>query len=200
LELELLGEHQLENATAAVALAKLLRERADLPLEEDAIRRGLRGARWPARMQVVRRAPWVIVDGAHNTDSFVRLFAGLRRHFAFARLILVFGLLKDKDLDGIAREIVGAGVDMVIATAAANPRARPPEELAAALGDHAPHLPITRCAHSDEAMTEALALATPRDLVGVAGNLYLASEALRWLAAQPETPPGTISIVGVDHP
>nr|MBF6592333.1 bifunctional folylpolyglutamate synthase/dihydrofolate synthase [Ktedonobacterales bacterium] len=68
LELALLGEHQLENATAAVALAELLRARG-LPLDESAIRRGLREVRWPARLQVVRRAPAVIVDGAHNADS-----------------------------------------------------------------------------------------------------------------------------------
>ncbi len=200
LELALLGAHQLENAAAAVALAETLRERAGLPLDEDAIRRGLRGVRWPARVQVVRRAPWVIVDGAHNADSFARLFAGLRRHFTFERQILVFGLLKDKDLDGIAREIIQANVDAVVATAAVNPRARAPDDLAAALMGLAPHLPVTTRAHSGDALAEALSLASARDLVCVAGNLYLAGEALRWLATQPETPPGIIHISGVDHP
>jgi dihydrofolate synthase / folylpolyglutamate synthase len=200
LELALLGEHQIENAAAAVALAETLRERAGLPIDEDAIRHGLRDARWPARMQVVRRAPWVVVDGAHNADSFARLFSGLRRHFPFERLILVFGLLKDKDLDGVVQEIVSAGVDAVVATAAISQRARPPEDLAAALARIAPHLPVTTESHCSDALDEALAMATPHDLICVTGSLYLAGEALRWLAAQPETPPGNIHIAGVDHP
>jgi hypothetical protein len=41
--------------------------------------------------------------------------------------------------------------------------------------------------------------AAPRDLVCVAGSLYLAGEALRWLAARPDTVAGSIEIAGVDH-
>src|SRR5262249_18456852 len=64
LELALLGAHQFENAAAAVAVAEVLRGRG-LSIPEEAIRQGLRDVRWPARLQVVRRAPLVIVDGAH---------------------------------------------------------------------------------------------------------------------------------------
>jgi dihydrofolate synthase/folylpolyglutamate synthase len=200
LELTLLGEHQLENAAAAVALAEMLRERGGLPLDDDAIRRGLREARWPARLQVVRRMPWVVVDGAHNADSFARLFTALRRHFAPARMILIVGLLKDKDLDGIAREIVAAHVDAVVVTAAKSQRAMAPDDIAAVLLGLAPHLRITTRAQCGDALAEALALVSPNDLICVAGSLYLAGEALRWLAAQPETPARAVEIAGVDHP
>ncbi|MFI5275907.1 MAG: bifunctional folylpolyglutamate synthase/dihydrofolate synthase, partial [Ktedonobacterales bacterium] len=84
LEIPLLGEHQLENATLAVALVE--------PLEERAIREGLRSVRWEGRMQVVGREPWRVVDGAHNADSLRALFAALRRHFHFERLIVAFGV------------------------------------------------------------------------------------------------------------
>jgi dihydrofolate synthase/folylpolyglutamate synthase len=200
LELRLLGEHQLENAAAAVALAEVLRDRTGLAITEEAIRRGLREAHWPARLQTVRRAPWVVVDGAHNADSIARMLVALRRHFAFERLVLVVGLLRDKDLAGIAREIAAGQVDEVVVTAVANARAIPPAEVAAALAGLAPDLPVTTRTSTGEALTEALQRAGPRDLVCVAGSLYLAGEALRWLAAQPETPSGTIEIAGVDHP
>ena len=55
LELALLGEHQIENATAALALAEVLRERG-LALDEAAIRAGLRKVRWPGRLQIVGHA------------------------------------------------------------------------------------------------------------------------------------------------
>ncbi|HLZ24124.1 MAG TPA: folylpolyglutamate synthase/dihydrofolate synthase family protein [Ktedonobacterales bacterium] len=198
-ELALLGEHQIENAAAALAVAERLDHDGILAVSEDAVRAGLRDARWPARLQVVRREPWVVVDGAHNADSFAKLFAALRRHFPFERLILVLGLMADKDQAGIAAEIAQAGVETVVATSIAMPRAAPPEGLAALLAVKAPTVRAETRPTTAEALAEALRRAGPYDLVCVAGSLYIAGEALRWLAAQPETLPGAIEIAGVDH-
>ena len=178
LELSLLGAHQLENATAAVAVVEALRARG-LAVDETAIRQGLREARWPGRLQVVRRQPLLVVDGAHNADSFARLFAALRRHFAFERLLLVLGTMADKDVSGIAAEIVHARVHRVVVTGAAHPRAAAPDLLAAALAS-AGQREITICADVAAALRLALGEAGPRDLVCVAGSLYLAGEALCW--------------------
>jgi dihydrofolate synthase/folylpolyglutamate synthase len=202
LEVQLLGEHQLENATAAVAVAQLLSQ-SGLPIDEDAIRRGLRDTRWPARMQVVGRQPWVIVDGAHNADSFARLFVGLRRHFSFERMTLVLGVMADKDLVGITDEVARAGAARVVVTAVAHPRAAHQHELASLLRERMPAAEITIAPDTAVALSDALAGATARDLVCVAGSLYLAGEALRWLAARPEmgagAAAGPIEIAGVDH-
>jgi dihydrofolate synthase/folylpolyglutamate synthase len=178
LELALLGEHQLENAAAAVAVAEALREQG-LAIHTPAIRRGLREARWPGRLQVVRWQPLLVVDGAHNADSFARLFTALRRHFEFERLLLVLGVMADKDLSGIAAEIVHAGVNRVVVTGAAHPRAAEPGMLTASLA-RAGQREITICADVAAALRLALGEAGPRDLVCVAGSLYLAGEALRW--------------------
>ncbi|HEU5198730.1 MAG TPA: folylpolyglutamate synthase/dihydrofolate synthase family protein [Ktedonobacterales bacterium] len=178
LELSLLGAHQLENATAATAVVETLRAQG-LPVDEMAIRQGLRSARWPGRLQVVRRQPLLVVDGAHNADSFARLFAALRRHFVFGRLLLVLGTMADKDVSGIAAEIVHAGVNQVVVTGAAHPRAAAPDMLAAALAS-ARQREITICADVAAALRLALGEAGASDLVCVAGSLYLAGEVLRW--------------------
>jgi dihydrofolate synthase/folylpolyglutamate synthase len=198
LELGLLGEHQIENATLAVALAETLRQ-AGLPISEEAVRRGLREARWPARLQVVGHTPEIVVDAAHNADSFARLLAALRRHFSFERLILVIGVLADKDLPGIASVVAGGGVDLAIATTVASPRAQPAAVIAEALRKAAPALETRAYAGSAAALAEALREAGPRDLICVAGSVYFAGEALRWLAERPEVAPGAIEIAGVDH-
>ncbi len=196
MELALLGEHQLENATVAVALADLLAV-GGLPITEDAIRSGLRQVRWPGRLQVVGRQPWIVVDGAHNADSFSRMFAALRRHFPFERLILVLGLMADKDLAGIAETIRIAGADTVIATAVAHPRAAPPEAIATTLHAASPTLRVEAVMPVPAALEAGLSAANPGDLVCVAGSLYLAGEALRWFAQH--APMGdTIEIAGVD--
>jgi dihydrofolate synthase/folylpolyglutamate synthase len=197
-ELALLGEHQIENAAAAVAAVERLRD-AGYPISEAAIRAGLRDAHWPARLQVVRYEPLVVVDGAHNADSFAKLFAALRRHFSFERLVLVLGLMSDKDQAGIAAEIACAGVDTIVTTAIAAPRAAPPEALAALLATKAPQAHTETRPTTAEALDAALRIAGPHDLVCIAGSLYIAGEALRWLAARPGTIPGAIEIAGVDH-
>lgn len=199
IELSLLGEHQIENATVALALTDLLRARG-LPLDETAIRSGLRTVRWPGRLQIVGHEPQAIVDSAHNADSFAHLFAALRRHFTWERLLLVIGLMSDKDLAGVAAEIARSGAARVYTTAAAIPRADTPEHLASVLRDAAPALAISTAASTAQALTAALAEAGPRDLVCVAGSVYLAGEALRWFATRPTDEARAIEIAGIDHP
>src|SRR5262249_52706816 len=198
LELALLGAHQFENAAAALAAVEVLRG-CGLLVTEEAIRRGLREVRWPARLQIVGREPLMIVDGAHNAASFAKLFTALRRHFTFARLLLIFGPLADKDLPGMADEIAHAGVARVYATAVAHPRATPPAEIAAALHSVAPALEVVVTGETRAALSVALTDADPHDLICAAGPLYLGGEALRWLAARPEAVAGAIEIAGVDH-
>ena len=198
LELGLLGEHQIENATAAVALAEITRARGLLTLDEAAVRAGLQAARWDGRLQIVGRRPLQVVDGAHNGASFAALFASLRRHFDYNRIILVLGMMADKDVAAIMREINEAGVTAIIATAANSLRAIPPDDLRARAAS-ATHAEVSAARNAAAALTAARELAGPDDLILIAGTLYLAAEALRWYAALPETPPGAIQIAGVDH-
>jgi len=207
LELTLLGEHQLENAAAAVAAAETLRSR-DLPIGEEAIREGLRSARWPARLQVVAQAPWLVVDGAHNADSFARLLAALRRHFTFERLLLVLGLMADKDIAGIAREIAVAGVSVICVSGWSHSRAASPDTVAVQLaaaaagisgGSGAPAPRVHVFPALAVAFEAALAEAHSADLVCACGSVAFAGEALRWLAANVKAAVGSIEIAGVDH-
>jgi dihydrofolate synthase/folylpolyglutamate synthase len=197
LELGLLGRHQLENATAAVAAAEALRERG-LPVTPDAIYTGLRSARWPARLQVVSQRPWVIVDSAHNADSFARLFEALRRHFTYRRLILVLGLMADKDIPGIVGEIKSADVDEVISTSWRNSRAADGSMAAGLL------MPERRTRTESSvaaAMSAARQVAGPEDMICSAGSVAFAGEVLRWCAANLDGSAlsAPIEIAGVDH-
>lgn len=199
LELGLLGEHQVENAAAAVAAVEELRA-AGLSVSDGALREGLRAARWPARLQVVGEHPWLIVDGAHNADSMRKLLVALRRHFLFDRLVLVLGLMADKDLARIAHEVARADVALVVTTATRNARAMAPDQIATALGEAAPDLQVRCEADAGTALTAGLAATGPGDLLCVAGSLYLAGEALRWFATYDgASVMRPIEVAGVDH-
>ncbi|HEV2238416.1 MAG TPA: folylpolyglutamate synthase/dihydrofolate synthase family protein [Ktedonobacterales bacterium] len=200
LELGLLGTHQLENAAGAVAATVELR-RGGLAVPDDAIRAGLRKARWSARLQRIGCRPAIVVDGAHNADSLAKLGAALRRHFTWRRLILVLGIMADKDRDGMARELAAIHPDLVIVTAAPSPRTLPPRELAAALAAVDPALSVVVTPDVSHALAAARAAALPDDLVCVTGSLYTAGEALRWYAVHSDAAErmAPIEIAGDDH-
>jgi len=195
LEIPLAGQHQLENATAALATLELLRERG-IMWDEEALRAGFQAVRWPARIEVVEHSPMIVVDGAHNADSMQQLKQALRSSFTFQRLIMVLSVARDKDLVGIARAL--ADVDTVILTRMMNPRAATIEQLHAVFAEHAPQVRLETSSDSSSAMKLALDLAESSDLICAAGSLYLAAEVLRWAAARGDKE-AAATIESVDH-
>ncbi|MBV9690459.1 MAG: bifunctional folylpolyglutamate synthase/dihydrofolate synthase [Ktedonobacteraceae bacterium] len=195
LEIPLLGQHQLENATAALATLDVLRVEG-LDWSEHALREGFSAIRWPARIEVIGHNPTLVVDGAHNPDSLEKLLATLRTSFTPHRLVVVLSVTRDKDLTGMVQAL--SDVDEVILTRMANPRAASIETLQTLFAQHAPHVLLHIVNESWQAMDLALDVAQSNDLVCATGSLYLAGEALRWATAHGyEAAAGTIE--SVDH-
>jgi len=128
LYIPLLGEHQLANATTAVAALQVLRQ-GPLPIPEEAIREGLRAVRWPARLEILSREPLLVVDGAHNGDSMQRLVEAVDTYFPRRRRVVLFAALADKDLPRMFQALM-PNVDTVVFTRTPHPRAAEPEALA----------------------------------------------------------------------
>ncbi len=195
LQIPLAGQHQLENATAALATLELLRERG-VVWDEDALRQGFLAVHWPARMQVVGHNPTIVVDGAHNADSIQKLMQALRSSFPLHRLIIVLSTAQDKDLVGIVQALVD--IDIVVLTTMKNARAATIQSLEALFAKYAPHVSVHMADESSQAMELALDLADSADLVCATGSLYLAGEVLRWAAAQGDKTAAN-DIEGIDH-
>ena len=195
LEIPLAGQHQLENATLALATLDMLRK-IGISWDERALREGLRKMRWPARIDVVEHHPTIVVDGAHNADSMEKLMQALRDSFAFQRLIVVLSLFRDKDLVGIARALQHA--DIVVLTRMVSPRAATVEQMQEIFAKHAPHAVIHTADDSRAAMELAVGLAGDNDLICATGSLYFAGEVLRWAAARGDEV-AAAAIEGVDH-
>lgn len=174
IRLPLLGRHQLENAATAV----LGVENLALDIAPATVSAALAEVRWPGRLEVIKRRPLLVIDGAHNGDSARRLAQALRAHFSFRRLILVVGLNADKDLKTFARELAPLDPD-VIATRARLPRAAPPETVGDAF--RAEGCPVRTAPSVAEAVDDALNEAGPGDLVCVTGSLYVVAEARGWV-------------------
>ncbi|MCD6519625.1 MAG: bifunctional folylpolyglutamate synthase/dihydrofolate synthase [Anaerolineae bacterium] len=190
--LPLLGDFQLENAAAAVAAIEVLR-RKGVPIERDAVRRGLAGTHWPGRLEILGREPWVVVDGAHNPYSIERMFQALQKLFTYERLLLVFGASSTHAPQDLLNVLLPY-VDRVFLTQADHPKATPIaelEEIAQKAGRQSQGVPGVR-----QALEKALAMAGGRDLVLVTGSLFVVAEAREaWAALQgwpplPSDPPG----------
>ncbi|TMF98446.1 MAG: bifunctional folylpolyglutamate synthase/dihydrofolate synthase [Chloroflexi bacterium] len=175
-KLPLLGKHQIENATTAVAGAEALVQRGGKCLSKQTLAKGLASVRWPCRIEVVREDPLIIVDGAHNRDSARRLAETLVEYFAADRALFVIGCGSDKDIDGLAEELAPL-TSRVLAVRSEHPRAMDPRRIAEAFG----RLNVDNEIVNNVPTGVDSALAATSDagftLICIAGSLFVAAEA-----------------------
>jgi dihydrofolate synthase/folylpolyglutamate synthase len=195
--LRLLGRHQAANAAVALAALVELQERG-FEIRPSAIHEGLAGVSWPARVELIAQRPAIVVDAAHNRASVEALVQTLTESFSVRRRLLVFATTQEKDLRGMLA-ILLPQFDVVIFTRYLNnPRAVPPQELAAVAEDLTGRsYPVV--ADPAEAWREMLKAATPEDLVCVTGSFFIAAEIRQqvrnltesWNSLVPEPPPAS---------
>ena len=130
--LPLHGPHQARNAVLALATAEaFFGAGGNLSLDIEAVRDAFATVSAPGRLERVRTAPSVFLDGAHNPHGAQALASALREEFAFRRLVAVVGVMRDKDARGILAELEPV-VDEVILTGSGSPRAMGIDDLTAA--------------------------------------------------------------------
>ncbi len=100
LHLPLIGTHQIANATVALATLEVL-EKKGFYTNENVIRCGLSHVNHPGRLEVIHTNPRVVVDIAHNFMGSSAIARALTTIFAYNKLIVVIGVLHDKDVQGI---------------------------------------------------------------------------------------------------
>ena len=174
ISIPLLGQHQLANTATAVAALEVLAEKG-LNISRDSITNGLAQVSWPGRLQVLRRRPFIVVDGAHNPDAAQRLRESLERYFDFDQAILVIGASDDKDIAGIAKQLVPL-FNKVIVTRSHHPRPMAPATVIAEFAKHGVEAQVVD--NIPSALSQALALVGERDLICVTGSLFVVAEAI----------------------
>ena len=183
----MLGRHQIGNACLALAAAECI-GRAGMVIPEAALRAGLEQAAWEGRLERAAQRPDVYLDGAHNPAS-ARVLADAVRELklAYRKVILVIGILKDKDHGGILGQLVPLA-DQVIVTCPDYSRALGIDALAAEV----------RRSHWDVALSSSVAAAIDLarrsahrdDLIIITGSLYTVGEARALL--KPGAGPGLL--------
>lgn len=176
LQIGLKGSCQARNAALALTAIERLEEKG-FNISSQHVKNGLGNISWPGRMQVVAEAPTIILDGAHNPAAIRALARTLKTDFEYGRLILVLGMMEDKEISRMIRAIVSVS-DYVIYTRPVYSRAANPETLAAeGAFSEKPGEVVQVLAR---ALDKAREIADPRDLIVVTGSLFTVGEALTY--------------------
>lgn len=178
LSTSLLGRHQAANAATAIGIAETLRLN-DIFVCSHNITNGIRNVRWPGRLQVVAKNPWIILDGAQNEASARALKEAVKGIFPYKKLILVLGISADKDIEGICANLLPLA-EKVFITRSDTPRAVLPEVLKKKVQQH--HKKTTATLNVTDAIELAQGEAQPEDLILITGSLFVVGEALQALS------------------
>jgi dihydrofolate synthase/folylpolyglutamate synthase len=169
------GAFQYQNAAAAIAALRALRQR--LPMPVNAIRAGLGRARLAGRFQVIPGQPTWILDVAHNREAALALAGNLRGFLSTGRLRVVLGVLADKEPEFIAAPLAPLAHDWVL-TASTDPRAMPPDQLAGRLAGVLGDSQVQVVPGVEKALEVTRAASAPGDCVLVCGSFTTVGEAL----------------------
>ncbi len=177
----LAGEHQAKNAQIAVLAAEYLKNQKQLPLTRTSIVQGLRNVQrntcLHGRLEVFSAQPMVVLDVAHNPDG-IRALTDALQAYDYGRLILVFGVLSDKDYVEMI-EILAAVADEVIAVQPEIDRALESEKICSRFQDKGKRSFDSK--RVDEGVAKALSLAAVEDMVLITGSHYVVGEAISYL-------------------
>ncbi len=128
LEISLLGYHQLKNASLAVAVMEVLSE-LDYEITMKSIKRGLKKASCPGRMEIFNDDPLILLDASHNLEGIRSLSKEIRRNFTEDKdIIILLGVLEDKEVRKMLSEVLPLATEVILTTPD-NPRAKEPNKL-----------------------------------------------------------------------
>ena len=173
LSISLLGDYQPRNAAIVLDAVDILNTRG-LLISEEAIRVGLSGAKWPARFEIIGRNPLIIFDGAHNPQGIFAAVESIKKYFKCEKVIIVSGVLKDKDYRAIAESISEVAKEVFTITPD-SPRALSAEEYSKVIGSYG--ITATACQSIEEAVSKGKTKAKEiNTALFCLGSLYTYSE------------------------
>lgn len=172
-KINLIGKYQVYNASLAVKTLLILNDNNEINISEEDIRKGLESTIWMGRLEIINNNPKVIIDGAHNEAGAKSLVENIENLFEFNKLILLIGMLEDKEVDKILSIII-PHADNIIVTKPRVPRAMSSKDLAKKINK------INQKVVSEENIEQAINLSFEEynegDLIVASGSLYLIGE------------------------
>ncbi len=192
------GIHQIANAALALAAMEVISSAgARFSVSDEAVIKGLRAAQWEGRLEVLGRSPLFIVDGAHNPAGVATLARALENDFTYRKLVLIFGVMGDKNYRMMAKRLFPLA-DRIVLTRPPSERSLAPQVLAALASEFNDKVEILE--EPEDALNRSFFLAGEDDAICAAGSLYLVGEMKRVLGkAKPHGHPSKTNTLKVNN-
>ncbi|MCF8010546.1 MAG: bifunctional folylpolyglutamate synthase/dihydrofolate synthase [Clostridiales bacterium] len=172
-----MGLHQLENTSTAVAVLEVIQEKG-YQLTGKNIKNGLSCTCWPARLEIVQEKPLILIDAAHNYDGAKSLRSALDEYFPQRRVVLVMGMLGDKERARVVAELAPRACAAII-TRPNSPRAGDWHELAGEIEPWVAGVEVIE--DIEKAVYRGISMAGDEDIVCITGSFYMVAEAREYL-------------------
>src|SRR5699024_9844410 len=96
--LNMLGEHQKENAALAITALIELNESGLVELDFNKMIDGIESVNWTGRIEKVKDQPLMIIDGAHNLESVEALIKTLKDYYKLESVDVLYAAIKGKPI------------------------------------------------------------------------------------------------------
>ncbi|MGB6179390.1 bifunctional folylpolyglutamate synthase/dihydrofolate synthase [Carnobacterium sp.] len=176
IQIKMLGQHQIENAMVAIETLQTYSIETGLELNHEAIRRGLKTAFWPGRMEKISDNPMIVLDGAHNEPAIRRLIETINADFKQQEIYLIFAVLHDKAVGRMIDLLTELPNIHITLTSFSNPRAAKIKELQDYTNSN-----VKIKEYWQEALADVINEMDGNGLVLITGSLYFISEVREYL-------------------
>ncbi len=175
LHCNLAGAHQVGNTALAVSVCAVLSKMYGFQLDEDKTRNALHSVVWNGRLQKIGSNPTIILDGAHNPSGMRQLVRNIKSIYKYKKLIVVLGILYDKEIKKMVSTISEIA-DIIVISKSQSHRAAAVETLEKEV--HKTGICYYKEPDSISAFERAKKIADKEDLICVSGSLYTIGEVL----------------------
>ncbi len=169
-KLPLLGAHQMINLAVALNTIEVIFEGQNEKINVELVEKALEDVEWKGRLEVLNKKPLIVIDGAHNIDGIKSLSYNVKKYFKYKRIILLLGILADKQVDEMIEEITPLA-EQVYALTPHSDRAQLNQELKEKIVKYNKN--VTAVEDYEEAAIKAISEADEDDLILISGSLYM---------------------------
>jgi dihydrofolate synthase / folylpolyglutamate synthase len=173
LDLALLGKHQIINLSLAIKALEELEKLNYIKVNINKLYKGVKNVKWKGRLEVLKKDPFIVIDGAHNIAGIEFLKSNIEEYFKYKNLYLILGILADKNVEEMVKIIAPVATEVYTVTANSI-RAASANELKEVVLEY-----NNNCIAFDDydkAIKLSLSKANKDDLIVAAGSLYMIGE------------------------
>ena len=170
IKLPLLGEHQIVNLAVAINGIEVLEKNNQVKISKEMLEETLEGVTWNGRLEVMKKSPLVVIDGAHNIQGIIKLKENIEKYFKYKNIYLILGILADKDVEEMIKVITPIAKE-VYAVTPNSIRAELAEDLKKEVLKYNKN--CIAFEDYEDALNKALETAYEDDIIVISGSLYM---------------------------